>query len=134
MLPDVEWNPPPQALRRWAFVTAGILSGCAVLLHWLRPAGVRGIVALSLAAALAVAGVIGPVAIRPLRLAWMGFAWLVATVIGTVTLASVYFLVVAPIGVACRIAGRDPLQLRRPPGHSMWRRIDERADDPRRQF
>jgi hypothetical protein len=66
---------------------------------------------------------------------WMGFVFVVGTVIGTLALAAVYFLVVTPLGLAARLAGRDRLGLRRPaPGASLWQPLPAPSHDPSRQF
>lgn len=134
MFLDVEWNPSPVKLRRWSFITAGLVGCIAAVTQAFWPGSPRSIVAWVLAGVLVVAGLVGPAASRPLHRAWMMLAWVVATVVGTVTLALVYFLVITPIGAACRLAGRDLLQLQRTSSGSLWRTIDARIDDHRRQF
>jgi hypothetical protein len=65
----------------------------------------------------------------------MGFVWVVGTLIGTLALAVVYFLVVTPLGLAARVAGRDRLGLRCPPaGASLWQPLSAASHDPARQF
>jgi hypothetical protein len=65
----------------------------------------------------------------------MGFVFVVGPVIGTLALAAVYFLVVTPLGLAARLAGRDRLGLRRPaPGASLWQSLPAPSHDPSRQF
>jgi len=57
----------------------------------------------------------------PFYYSWMGFVYVVATVIGVLTLSVVYYGVVAPIGLVARFFGRDRLRLvRRPRGSSLW--------------
>ena len=47
---------------------------------------------------------------------WMG------RIVGTVLLTVLFVLVLVPLGLALRIAGKDPLRLRREPGNtSYWR-------------
>jgi len=71
----------------------------------------------------------------PAYWAWMGFVWTVGTLIGTVALAIVFFLVITPLGVAARLLGRDRLQLRAPAhGESMWKPLSRTRHDPERQF
>lgn len=134
MFLEVQWNPPPAALRRWSFITAGVMGCVAALMGAIWPGSQRPVAAAVLAGVLVAAGLIGPVASRPLHRAWMTLAWGVATAVGTVALALVYFLVITPIGLACRVAGRDLLQWRRTSARSLWMPVDPRADDPRRQF
>jgi len=132
MFADIDWNPAPRTVRRWAIVTAAILAAMGALWRWC--VGEGGILPASVAGALVAAAAIGPPALRPLYRAWMSVAWILATATGVFSLAAIYFFVVTPLGLACRLAGRDPLQLARPSGSTLWRRIDAPADDPQRQF
>jgi hypothetical protein len=66
---------------------------------------------------------------------WMGFVLVVGTVIGTVALAIVYYLVVVPTAAVARLRGRDRLALRASRGGSMWRPVANGGrHDPERQF
>ena len=71
----------------------------------------------------------------PAYWAWMAFVWTIGTVIGTMALAGVFFLVVTPLGLVARLSGRDRLGLARPPaGRSLWQPLPAVAHDPERQF
>ena len=73
-----------------------------------------------------------------LRALWKG--WLkIARAIGTVNtvllLTILYWLVVAPLGVALRLLGKDPLRLRRGAEQSLWHeKRPVHLDSLRRQF
>jgi polyferredoxin len=54
-----------------------------------------------------------PRAFGPVAVVWLGFAHLLGTVMSTVLLSLVFALVVTPIGLVRRLAGKDSLQLRR---------------------
>ena len=55
--------------------------------------------------------------------------------VGTLALAVVFFLVVTPLGLAARLAGRDRLGLRRPsPGATLWHSLRQVPHDPARPF
>ena len=77
--------------------------------------------------ALGVAGAFLAVAlVRPALLAvpnrlWMRFGVLLNRIVSPVVLAIVFYLVVTPMGLAMRLAGKDPLRLKaRAPGASYW--------------
>ncbi|MFM7185940.1 MAG: hypothetical protein ACKO4Z_14400 [Planctomycetota bacterium] len=136
----IDWHPTPSHLRRWAvtvaaglgvsgslfqFVDWGLFRAGHGLAPWLWGFGLF---------ALATAGT-GTRLGLPAYWAWMGFAWTVGTAIGIAALAGVFFLVVTPLGLAARLAGRDRLALRRPPPEaSLWRPLPAAAHDPARQF
>jgi hypothetical protein len=48
---------------------------------------------------------------RPLAIVWLGFAHLLGTVMSKVILSIVFFLVVTPIALLRKMAGKDSLQL-----------------------
>lgn len=65
------------------------------------------------AAALAVAVALArPAALRPIHTVWMAFGRAMGWVNTRILLGLVFYLVLAPLGIAMRLAGRDPLRLR----------------------
>lgn len=136
----IDWHPSGAHLRRWAvtvaaglalsgslfqFIDWGVFRAGHGLAPWLWGFGVL---------ALVTAGT-GTRAGLPAYWAWMGFVWLIGTTIGTVALAAVFFLVVTPLGLAGRLAGRDRLALARPaPRGSQWQPLPATPHDPVRQF
>jgi len=136
----IDWHPSPAQLRRWAVTVAAALGVSGSLFQfvdwgvfrvghgmapWLWGFGAFALVTAGTGTRLGL----------PAYWAWMGFVWVVGTLIGTVALAAVFFLVVTPLGLASRVAGRDRLGLRRPaPAESLWHPLPTAAHDPSRQF
>jgi hypothetical protein len=54
-----------------------------------------------------------PNAFRPLAVLWFGLSHLLSSVVSRVILSVIFFLVVTPIGVIRRWAGKDALQLKK---------------------
>jgi hypothetical protein len=136
----IDWHPSSAHLRRWAatvaaglavsgslfqFVDWGVFRAGHALAPWLW--GFGGF-------ALLTAGTGTRIGL-PAYWAWMGLVWAIGTTIGTLSLALVFFLVVTPLGLVARLAGRDRLGLARPPAAaSNWHPLPVRAHDPSRQF
>ena len=136
----INWQPSPAELRRWAvtvaaalavsgslfqFVDWGVFRAGHGLAPWLWGFGLFSLVTAGTGTRLGL----------PAYWLWMGFVFVVGTVIGTLALAVVYFIVVTPLGLAARLAGRDRLGLRRPaPGASLWQPLPTPSHDPSRQF
>jgi hypothetical protein len=136
----IDWYPSPGHLRRWGvtvaaglgvsgslfqFVDWGVFRAGHALAPWLWGFGLVALVTAGTGTRLGL----------PAYWAWMGFVWTVGTLIGIAALAVVFFLVVAPLGFAAWLAGRDRLMLRRPPPQeSLWRPLSATAHDPARQF
>jgi hypothetical protein len=65
-----------------------------------------------------------PKACRPLYLVWMGFAFVMGTVVSTVLLAIIYWVVFGGIATIFRLRRRDRMALREPArGFSGWSEI-----------
>jgi hypothetical protein len=136
----INWQPSSAELRRWGITVCAALAVSGSLFQFVDWGPFRAGHALAPwlwgfgLFALATAGS-GTRLGLPAYWAWMGFVFVVGSVIGTLALATVYFLVVTPLGLAARLAGRDRLALRRPPAQaSLWRPLPAAAHDPARQF
>jgi len=57
-------------------------------------------------------GLVWPRALKWVYLAWMSLAIVLGLVVSTVLLTCFFFLVIAPIGLAARVAGKDFLGLK----------------------
>ena len=136
----IDWHPSPTHLRRWAVTIAASLGVSGSLFRFVDWGVFRAGHDLApflwgFAAVTLVTAGTGTRLGLPAYWAWMGFVWLVGTALGTAALAAVFFLVVTPLGLAARLAGRDRLELRRPaPGASLWRPLPQAPHDPARQF
>jgi predicted PurR-regulated permease PerM len=67
---------------------------------------------LVIAAALILAGLIRPRALRPVHRVWMGLARAMSWVMTRVILVILFFAVVTPIGLVARMLGKDFLNLK----------------------
>jgi len=60
---------------------------------------------------------------------WATTNYFIGKVIGRVVLTLFYFLILTPLGLVLRLAGRDLLKLRRlPPGESYWQKCPPPSD------
>jgi hypothetical protein len=64
------------------------------------------------AAAISLAGLLNPRWIRPVFVTWMRLAYPIGWTVSHLMLATIYYLVITPIGLVMRLLGRDPLQRR----------------------
>jgi hypothetical protein len=91
----------------------GLIVGSGFFLIAISPVALRGerprICALVVALLLCVAALTVPLALRPLHRVWMtigtGLGWLNTRILLTV----LYYVIIVPIGVIMRVAGKDPL-------------------------
>lgn len=136
----IHWHPNSTELRRWALWTSLALAVMGTLFYFegfglLPRARGMGFVLWGFGAfALATAGTGTRIGL-PAYWLWMGFVLVVGTVIGTVALSMVYYLVLVPTALVARLMGRDRLRLRDPRGASMWTPVANGGrHDPERQF
>src|SRR6185436_11812728 len=123
---EINWKPDVGELRSFGKTIALGFSIVAALLGasaWLRshawPAWTLYLGAIGLVVGLVCMFL--PRVTRPLYLAWMAIGCGGGLVVANVVLAAIYFLVVTPIGLALRLAGRDPLRRAIERGrHSYW--------------
>jgi hypothetical protein len=112
---EINWQPGPRELRAFGKVIAAGFPILAALLGasaWLRshvwpgwPLWLGGIGLLAGLVCMLV-----PRVARPLYLGWMAIGCCIGLVVANVVLAAIYFLIVTPIGLALKLAGRDPLR------------------------
>ncbi len=100
------WHPQPPQLRQFAAIALGALP----LVAWWWDAGTLGWSLAGLVMAWAALGLLRPPAIRPLYWALSALALPIGWVLGEVLLALVYYALFVPLGLAMRLARRDPLQ------------------------
>lgn len=118
---EINWNPTRKDL--WIF--AGILSAMLLTLAALGqlrfgwPTGVNvGLAAVSLV--LLLTACLRIAWVRPVYLGWMLAVFPIGWVVSHLVLAAVYFGVFWPIGLALRLTGYDPLQLRPSPDRTSY--------------
>jgi len=115
------WLPAVAALAGWAIVSRGGAWSVVIVL-W------------SVTAFLAVVGAVKPRVIRPIFTGWMRAVYPIAWTISHLALATVFYAVMTPIGLAGRLLGHDPMQRRfNRRAASYWMRRD-RVISPGRYF
>jgi len=71
--------------------------------------------------ALVILGLLLPASLTPLNLAWTRLGLLMSKVANPVVMALIFLTTVVPIGLAMRLAGKDPLRLKSDPeAESYW--------------
>ncbi len=109
---DINWNPDQRQLRLFllGLVLLGLLMAALLLYKGTSPAVAAAIVGGALL--LAVAGLVVPPLGRLVYVVWMAVALPIGWTVSHLVLVTVYYSVFTPIGLAMRLAGRDPLHRR----------------------
>ncbi len=109
---------PQRVLRRFGLVMAAALALLGGLVMWKgRPAGPY---LLAAAAAFALAAVAVPRLLAPVEGVWMALARILGTVMTYLVLTLTWVLLLTPIGLAMRLAGKDFLAMRRQRQRPTW--------------
>lgn len=112
---EINKNPSSRELRQFS-VAAGVFAALVGLLVFRKTESWQAAGAIWAAGAtVAGAGLAAP---RSVRLVYLGLNTItmpIGVVVSTLVLAVVYYVVVTPVGIAMRLAGRDPLSRKRDP-------------------
>ena len=114
--------------RTFGFVFTGIFLLIAAYLwyHDAKPAAIQTF--LVLAVAFLAFTLFMPIALRPLNKAWYKLGLLMGRVVSPIVLGILFFILITPIAIVMRLAGRDPLKLRKQNVQSHW--IDRAPPGP----
>jgi len=97
-------------IRNFAFTVGGVLLAIGVLRgHHHKPGAA---VWMALGGLLITAGLAAPEALRPLQKAWMSLAVVMGWVSSRVVLTALYYGVLSPLSLACRLSGKKFLDLK----------------------
>jgi hypothetical protein len=108
----INWDPDAKALRQFGI---GILLFGALLggISWYKgyPAAAKAI--WGACAVLGSLTLLSQTLGKAIYRGWMSVALVIGTVVSTLALGVVYYLILTPMGIAGRIIGRDPLRLKK---------------------
>lgn len=133
-LVSIPWNPSRKDLRIFAALQVLFFAFIAWTV-WKRTGSstaAAGIVVIS--AGIGLVGVIAPAAIRWIYVGWMIAVFPIGWVVSHTIIAAVYFLVITPIGLIMRLAGRDPMERRFDPTAKTYWKVRPPAPDNARYF
>ena len=111
----------------WVFTVFFLI---LALLPLLKSEGPR-VWALAASAAVAAVTLIRPSLLTVPNRLWMKFGLLLGRIVSPVVIGILYYLVITPFGIVMRLAGKDPLRLRREPeAQSYWIKRDPPGPPP----
>lgn len=119
---SIPWNPDRKQLRQFAgiwFPAFCALAGWAIARktgHW-QEVEISWVVC----GAVALGGFFYPPLIRPVFVGLILATFPIGWVVSHVLLGAIFYGIVTPLGLALRMTGHDPLQLKLPPDKSLWK-------------
>jgi hypothetical protein len=107
---ETNWNPSRGELRQFAGIWLPALFGSVgALTLWQTHSLSWAAVFWGAAAVVALVGLLKPEFIRPVFVAWMSVAYPVGWTISHLLLATIFYLVITPVGLVLRALGYDPM-------------------------
>lgn len=109
-------------------LTVGTAFALLGAVAWWRGHGLAAGIAVGVGVALMIAALVLPTRLGPIYRFWMGLAAAMSKVTTPIVMGIVYFVVVTPIGLLRRLAGKN--SVRRQPATTFW--VSRSADAERR--
>ncbi|HEV3344621.1 MAG TPA: SxtJ family membrane protein [Pirellulales bacterium] len=117
---DIDFRPQTRTLRQFAVLWLVFFGGLAIWEGLVRGHAVVGAALGLLAVTIGPLGWWRPQSLRPVYVGWMVLAFPIGWVVARVVLAGLFYLLFVPLGLAFRLAGRDPLQRGRREVDTYW--------------
>jgi len=116
---SINWNPDAAGYRSFGRAVFVGFTLIGLVLWWMW--GTTGHLPwfIGVSGAVYALTLIAPRASRPLYVVWMGIAFVMGTIISTILLALIYWVLFGFVALCFRLKGRDRLRLRGP-GGSTW--------------
>lgn len=130
----------PAEGRKFGYTVGIAFAVLAAVLYFWRHATTASAVLGSLGGFLLVGGLVAPVQLTPIERAWMKLSHLISKVTTPIFMGVVYFVVIAPVGIARRLMGKNSLVRvageppQTPSGYWVQRPVGKRQSDLSRQF
>jgi uncharacterized membrane protein len=135
MFVQIRWNPSRRDMRSFGWTLLAGLSAVGAALAWMsyRKTGAAGWSTFGFFAGAGAAVLLSSILLERtvglwLYKAWMGLAFVLGRVMTPVVIGAFYFLVLTPIGLMTRLAGRDPMQRRKAGRATFWHPLRHRTD------
>ena len=126
---DIQFDPSRTTLRQFAGLWLVFFGGLALWQALVRGQTTLAAMLAILAVTIGLLGLTRPPWVRLIYVGWMILAFPIGWTISQIMLAVMFVGLFAPIGLAFRLLGRDPLhRTRRPDRESFWEPKPESAD------
>jgi Saxitoxin biosynthesis operon protein SxtJ len=120
----------PAEGRKFGLTVGGAFLVITAILWWRGKHGAVPFIG-GLGGVLILGGLLAPTALGPVHRAWMGLAHLLSKVTTPIFMGLVYYVVLTPIGLGMRLAGKNPL-VHPVQGQGFWFVRDAETPEPSR--
>jgi hypothetical protein len=124
---------PTKDLRKFGWVVGGVFLALGLWFFFRHKGYPRLFTGVGLP--LVLLGTVAPNVLRPIYVLWMGLAVVMGHIVSTILLTLLFYLVVFPVGVAARLAGKDFLHMKlAPEAKSYWIEKEKTKGNYEQQF
>ena len=107
----------------------------AVIAFWpLKSLGEIRVWSLVVASIFLLLGLINSKLLYPLNFVWVKFGELIGKVVAPLVMASIFFIILTPIGLFLRLIGKDLLNIKLNQNKTYWIKSDKEPGPMKRQF
>ena len=124
----LDLNPNLRTLQQFGFLCLLFFGGFAGIGLYRNGPSTSAMVLVVLATAGGLAGWMTPGLLRPVFVGWSIAAFPIGWCVSHIVLALLFYGVFTPVGLLLRMAGKDPLQLRRVDRDSYWQQKPPQPD------
>jgi hypothetical protein len=106
---DVNWNPGTKELRQFAAMWLVFFSAIAAYVYFRTDSGWLSPYIGGAAVVIGSVGLAVPKLMKPIYVGWMAAAFPIGWTVSHLLLGSIFYLLIAPIGLVVRATGHDPM-------------------------
>jgi predicted membrane metal-binding protein len=103
----------PPSEKSFGITFAVVFGLIAAWLYWRKDLPVWALICTAAAVFFLVAGFLTPALLRPINLVWLKFGLILHKIVNPIVMGLLFFVVFTPMGFIMRLAGKDPLKLKR---------------------
>lgn len=131
---DIKFDPSRKLLREFGLLCLAFFGAIGLYQGLYRGHAAAGLILGAIAIAGGLLGLLAPMALRPVYVAWMVAAFPIGWTISLIVTAAMFYGLFMPIGLFFRLIGRDAMQRKfRPDAETYWE-PKATPTDPRRYF
>jgi len=106
---EINWNPSSRELRQFAGLWLVFFGGLGGFIYYGDSSSVLAAAMLAAAGVVGLPGLLWPVLMRPIYVAWMVAAFPIGWTVSHLLLGVIFYLVITPLGLLMRMLGHDPM-------------------------
>lgn len=109
---EINWKPSTRELRQFAGLWLACFAGLGGYIYYGDPSSSVATGLLATSVLVGVPGLVVPALMRPIYVTWMVAAFPIGWTLSHLLLATIFYMVITPLGLIIRALGHDPMNRR----------------------